>query len=44
MRMAARAGAEPAGGGRTVISARLGTLREDPRSRAEFLGLAGVSG
>jgi GTP cyclohydrolase IA len=30
-------------GAKTVTSALLGTLREDPRSRAEFFALAGVS-
>jgi GTP cyclohydrolase IA len=30
-------------GTRTLTSTLLGTLREDPRSRAEFLGLCGVS-
>ncbi|HEX6872767.1 MAG TPA: GTP cyclohydrolase I FolE [Micromonosporaceae bacterium] len=30
-------------GSRTLTSALLGTLRDDPRSRAEFLGLTGVS-
>jgi len=28
----------------TVISALLGTLRDDARSRAEFFALAGVAG
>src|SRR5690349_1784941 len=32
-----------ASGARTVTSALHGTLRDDPRSRAEFLALAGVS-
>jgi GTP cyclohydrolase I len=31
-------------GAKTVTSALLGTLREDPRSRAEFFALAGVPG
>jgi GTP cyclohydrolase IA len=31
-------------GAKTVTSAMLGTLREDPRSRAEFFALAGVPG
>jgi GTP cyclohydrolase I len=31
-------------GSRTVTSALLGTLRTDPRSRAEFFALTGVSG
>jgi GTP cyclohydrolase I len=30
-------------GAKTVTSALLGTLREDPRSRAEFFALAGIS-
>jgi len=30
-------------GAKTVTSALLGTLRADPRSRAEFFALAGVS-
>jgi len=30
-------------GTRTITSTLLGTLREDPRSRAEFLGLTGVT-
>jgi GTP cyclohydrolase I len=31
-----------AAGSRTVTSALLGTLREDPRSRQEFFALTGV--
>jgi GTP cyclohydrolase I len=31
-------------GSKTVTSALLGTLRDDPRSRAEFFALAGVGG
>ena len=31
-------------GSKTVTSALLGTLRSDPRSRAEFFALAGVPG
>ena len=31
-------------GARTVTSALLGNLREDPRARSEFLALAGVAG
>ena len=31
-------------GSSTVTSALLGTLRSDPRSRAEFFALAGVPG
>jgi GTP cyclohydrolase I len=33
-----------ASGSKTVTSALLGTLRSDPRSRAEFFALTGVSG
>jgi GTP cyclohydrolase I len=33
-----------ASGSETVTSALLGTLRTDPRSRAEFFALAGVPG
>jgi GTP cyclohydrolase I len=33
-----------ANGSKTVTSALLGTLRSDPRSRAEFFALAGVPG
>jgi GTP cyclohydrolase I len=32
-----------AAGSRTVTSTLLGTLREDPRSRGEFLALTGIN-
>jgi GTP cyclohydrolase I len=33
-----------AGGSRTVTSALKGLVRDDPRTRAEFLSLAGTRG